>query len=175
MTSQDKPENTESKHRPVSPTGSSRSLSSLKELLSQEIPEFDVNIKLERDEVILSVKPEDIEEICTIARSSVSIDCDYLRCLSVVDYGDNLEVNYHLFSLTKRHKLLIKCSVIAENPVIPSVTSVWRGADWFEREGHDLFGVEFVGHPNLSPLLLYEGFEGHPGLKSYPFHDYEEW
>ena len=52
---------------------------------------------------------------------------------------------------------------------------MWRGADWFEREGHDLFVVVFEGHPDLSPLLLYEGFEGHPGRKSFPFHDYDEW
>jgi NADH-quinone oxidoreductase subunit C len=54
------------------------------------------------------------------------------------------------------------------------VTSVWRAADWYEREAHDLFGVHFEGHPDLSPLLLYEGFEGYPGRKEYPFNDYQE-
>ena len=47
--------------------------------------------------------------------------------------------------------------------------------NWFEREGHDLFGVVFQGHPNLAPLLLYEGFEGYPGRKSFPFHEYSEY
>ncbi|WP_347221931.1 NADH-quinone oxidoreductase subunit C [Mycolicibacterium poriferae] len=57
---------------------------------------------------------------------------------------------------------------------LPSVTSVWRAADWYEREAHDLFGVHFEGHPDLSPLLLYEGFAGYPGRKEYPFNDYQE-
>jgi NADH-quinone oxidoreductase subunit C len=60
-------------------------------------------------------------------------------------------------------------------PVAPTVTAVWPGADWFEREAHDLFGVEFEGHPDLKPLLLWEGFEGYPGRKSYPFNEYTEW
>ena len=58
---------------------------------------------------------------------------------------------------------------------IATVTDLWEAASWYERETHDLFGVEFAGNPDLSPLLLYEGFEGHPGLKSFPLHDYEEW
>ena len=58
---------------------------------------------------------------------------------------------------------------------VPTVVTVWSGADWFEREAHDLFGVVFQDHPNLIPLLLYDGFEGHPGLKSFPYHEYEEW
>ena len=55
------------------------------------------------------------------------------------------------------------------------MTSVWRGANWFEREAHDLFGVVFNGHPDLRPLLLYEGFEGYPGRKEFPSHEYTEW
>jgi len=55
------------------------------------------------------------------------------------------------------------------------VTGIWRSANWYEREAHDLFGVEFKGHPNLLPLLLYDEFEGFPGRKSFPFHEYDEW
>ncbi|HJM53376.1 MAG TPA: NADH-quinone oxidoreductase subunit C, partial [Dehalococcoidia bacterium] len=58
---------------------------------------------------------------------------------------------------------------------LPSVTGVWRGADWYEREMHDLFGVVFDGHPDLSPLVLPDDFEGFPGRKSYPLNDYGEW
>jgi NADH-quinone oxidoreductase subunit C len=88
---------------------------------------------------------------------------------------ERLEVNYHLFSLNSRHKMVVKTNLAPEDPVVPSVISVWSGANWYERESHDLFGVVFSGHPNLVPLLLYEGFEGFPGLKSFPFHDYDEW
>mgnify|MGYP000607354304 CR=1 FL=1 len=69
----------------------------------------------------------------------------------------------------------VRASVPYEDPHLPSLISVWPGADWYEREGHDLFGVVFDGHPNLTPLILYEGFEGYPGRRSYPFHDYQEW
>ncbi|HCH09242.1 MAG TPA: NADH-quinone oxidoreductase subunit C, partial [Dehalococcoidia bacterium] len=78
-------------------------------------------------------------------------------------------------SLDKRHKLVVKANVSPDDPVVPSLIDVWRGANWYERESHDLFGVSFAGHPNLVPLLLYEGFEGFPGRKNFPFHDYDEW
>ena len=78
-------------------------------------------------------------------------------------------------SLINRYKLALKVSVSADQPVVPSIINVWRASDWFEREGHDLFGIVFEGHPDLSPLLLYEGFDGYTGRKSFPFHDYQEW
>ena len=147
--------------------------------LSSTLPEVyeghEIEVGGAVDEVTLTVKPEDIQSICRIAKEDLRLAFNYLRCLSVVDYVDRLEVNYHLFSLDKRHKMVIKANVSPEEPNIPTVISVWQGADWFEREGHDLFGVVFLGHPNLTPLLLYDGFEGHPGLKSFPFHDYDEW
>lgn len=147
----------------------------LSALLTQAYADFDAQIAAAVDEPTLTVKPQDVPLVCRIARQTPAIDCGYLRCLAVVDYGERLEVNYHLFSLDKRHKFVIKTSVSPDAPNVPSVVSVWRGADWFEREAHDLFGVIFDGHPDLSPLLLYEGFEGFPGRKSFPFHDYDEW
>ena len=104
-----------------------------------------------------------------------SLTSIYLRCLSVVDCVNRLEVVYHPFSLQSRHKIVMKAAGSPDSPHVPSVTSVWRTADWFEGEGHDLFGVVFEGHPDLAPLLLYEGFEGYPGRKSFPFHEYTEW
>ena len=122
-----------------------------------------------------TVQPDDVPAVCRLLKETPGLDFDYLRCLSVVDYVDRLEVVYHLFSLSERHKMVVKASVSPEAPYVPSIVSIWPAADWFEREGHDLFGVVFEGHPNLAPLLLYEGFEGYPGRKSFPFHDYEDW
>ena len=130
------------------------------------------------DEVTLTVPPESIAEVCQVCKDDPRLDFDYLRCLSVVDYAaesGELEINYHLWSLRRRHKLVVKSRLPEDAPVAPTVTGVWTGANWYEREGHDLFGVVFAGHPGLEPLLLYEGFEGFPGRKSFPFHDYEEW
>ena len=127
------------------------------------------------DEVVVAVGPTELLAVCRTAREDPRLTFDYLRCLSAVDYVDRIEVVYHLFSLERRHKMVVKVSLEPDSPRVASVVSVWKGADWFEREAHDLFGVEFEGHPNLAPLLLYEGFEGCPGLKSFPFHEYDEW
>ena len=148
--------------------------------LVQEIfgAEADLEVGAAVDEVTLSVRPESVVSVCTVCRSDPRLDFDYLRCLSVVDYVEasgDLEVNYHLYSYSLRHKMVVKTRVPEELPVVPTVTGVWSGADWHEREGHDLFGVRFEGHPNLVPLLLYEEFEGFPGRKNFPFHEYEEW
>ena len=147
----------------------------LSALLAEVLKDFDAEIGAAVDEVVVTVKPQDVPAICRTVKEDARLDFNYLRCISVVDYVERLEVVYHLFSLEKRHKMVVKTGVSPEKPHVPSVVSVWRGADWFEREGHDLFGVVFQGHPNLAPLVLYEGFEGYPGRKSFPFHDYDEW
>jgi NADH:ubiquinone oxidoreductase subunit C len=76
--------------------------------------------------------------------------------------------------LEPERTLVLKTEIPYDDATVPSVTSVWRAADWYEREAHDLFGVSFSGHPDLAPLLLYEGFEGYPGRKEYPFYEYQE-
>lgn len=144
-------------------------------LLPEIFKDFDVEFGAKVDEVTVAIRPQDLPAICRIAKDEPRLDCNYLRCLSVVDYVEHMEISYHLFSLNLRHKFVLKTSVSPDEPYVPSIISIWRGADWYEREGHDLFGVVFEGHPNLSPLLLYEGFEGFPGRRSFPLHDYDEW
>ena len=148
--------------------------------LVQEVFGFEPGVEVGAavDEVTLTVRPESVVSVCGVCKSDPRLDFDYLRCLSVVDYVEasgDLEVNYHLYSYSLRHKMVVKTRVPEEMPVVATVTGVWVGADWHERESHDLFGVRFEGHPNLAPLLLYEGFEGFPGRKSFPFHEYDEW
>ena len=147
----------------------------LKALLPEVLKEFDVEVGAAVDEVVVSAATKDVPAICRTLKDDPKLDFNYLRCLSVVDYVERLDIVYHLFSLRLRHKVVVKTSVSPDEPHTPSVLSIWSGADWFEREGHDLFGVVFDGHPNLTPLLLYEGFEGFPGRKSFKFHDYDEW
>ena len=122
----------------------------------------------------VTVEPEDVAQVCTTVKDDPSLSFKMLLCLAGVDYEERFEVVYVLLSLEHEQKLVIKTSVPYDNPRVPTVTGVWRGADWYEREAHDLFGIEFEGHPNLQPLILYEGFEGYPGRKSHPFHDYQE-
>ena len=144
-------------------------------LLKKSLQEFQPEIGATLDEVVVTVRPELVVEVGRKLKDDPETACDFLRCLSVVDYEDRFQVVYHLYSLDKNHHLVVKSDLPYEDPHIPSMISVWPGADWYEREGHDLFGVVFDGHPNLAPLILYEGFEGYPGRKSYPINDYREW
>ena len=144
-------------------------------LLEQTLQEFEPGMGAAMDEVVVTVRPEQMVAVATRLRDDPKTACDYLLCLSVVDYEERFEVVYHLSSLEKNHRFVVKTVVPYDDPHLPSVISVWRGADWYEREGHDLFGVVFDGHPNLAPLILYEGFEGYPGRKSYAVNDYREW
>ncbi len=119
------------------------------------------------DELEIRVPREAIVDVCAKLKVDGELDFRYLRCLSVVDWRDELEVVYHLASLTHPHRLVVKTRAPIDDPWVPTTMGVWKGADWHEREGHDLFGLEFRGHPDMSPLLLFDGFEGFPGRKSY--------
>ncbi len=94
---------------------------------------------------------------------------DALTLLTTVDYIDHFEVVYHLRSLSHNRTGVIKlrCGEGRGEASVPSVISVWRGADLQEREAYDLMGVRFDGHPNMKRLMLWEGFEGHPLRKDY--------
>ena len=102
-----------------------------------------------------------------------------LHCLLAVDYQDYIEMVYILFSLTLDQKLMLKVDLPMSDPDaklnMNSVCNVWGAAEWYERETHDLFGIEFDGNPNMKPLLLYDGFEGFPGRKNFPLPVYKEY
>jgi NADH-quinone oxidoreductase subunit C len=91
--------------------------------------------------------------------------------VTAVDYLGSVprfEVVYHLYSSSRNHRLRLKVRVPEDAPRVPSVTSVWRGANWLERETYDMYGIRFDGHPNLTRIYLYPEFEGHPLRKDYP-------
>ena len=116
----------------------------------------------------------DIVNVCRTLKDEPTLAFTALLCIAAVDYIEHIQVVYVLLSMEHEHKLLVKTNVPPDAPRLPSLTVLWPAADWYEREAHDLFGVEFEGHPNLSPLLLYESFQGYPGRKDHPFHDYQE-
>ncbi len=90
---------------------------------------------------------------------------DTLLMISGVDYKDHLEVLYHLLSSKNNTRIIVKTKTDGE---VDSVTSLWKGADWHERETWDLVGIKFKNHPNLKRILLAEGWVGHPLRKDYP-------
>jgi NADH-quinone oxidoreductase subunit C len=79
-----------------------------------------------------------------------------------------LEMVYHFFSLSRKRRLRIKTGLDESDLRIASLTSLWKNANWLEREVYDLFGVHFEGHPDLRRIFMYDGFEGHPLRKDYP-------
>jgi len=82
--------------------------------------------------------------------------------------GARFVVVYHFFSLPLKHRLRVEVPVEEADPEVDSLTSLWNGADWLEREVWDMFGIRFRGHPNLKRILMYEQFVGHPLRKDYP-------
>ena len=122
----------------------------------------------------VTIDPGDTLRVCRLAKDDPRLRMSQLSCLACVDYQEYFQIVYFLRSWDPERTVVIKTDVPYQTASLPSVTSVWRAADWYEREAHDLFGVHFEGHPDLSPLLLYEGFEGYPGRKEYPFNDYQE-
>ena len=122
----------------------------------------------------VTVPSDSIAAVCAACRDDSNLDCRMLLCLACVDYQERFELVYFLHSLALEQSLVVKTSVSYDAPSLATVSDVWPAADWYEREAHDLFGVTFDGHPDLSPLLLYPEFEGYPGRKEYDFYDYRE-
>ena len=116
----------------------------------------------------LSVKAESLLEVAGYLKTAPGLNFDYLTAITAVDYLDYLEVIYQLTSLKHNHSLVLKVRCYSrDNPTLPSVVSLWRGADFQEREIYDLFGISFEGHPNPKRIFLWEGFEGYPLRKDF--------
>ena len=147
----------------------------LRELLQDALKDFQPEFGATLDIPQITVRAENVPDVCRIVKDEPGLSFKLLLCLAGADYPEHFQVVYILLSLEHEHKLVIKANVAHDDPHVPTVTQVWRAADWYEREAHDLFGIVFDGHPNLKPLILYEGFEGYPGRKEHPFHDYQEY
>ena len=122
-----------------------------------------------RGESSITVSREKIVAICQFLKREC--DFDMLTDLSGVDnYGEDprYEVDYILYSLEHRCHLRLKVRVSEEDMIVDSVTSVWRGADWHEREAFDMYGIRFRNHPNLKRILMWEGYPYHPLRKDFP-------
>jgi NADH-quinone oxidoreductase subunit C len=117
------------------------------------------------------VPAEDLVDLCRWLRDNPEFDMSYLSFVSAIDWPDRFEVVYHLVSLTRGHSVTLKVPVSKDEPRVPSVVGVWRGADWHEREAYDLFGITFDGHPNLRRIMMSADWKGHPLRKDYVYED----
>ncbi len=121
-------------------------------------------------DLTIRVKKDGILDVCRFLHDTEGLDFDYLTDICGVDYPSRqsrFDVVYHLYSINKRHRIRIKAAV-GENEGIASVESVWRAANWYEREVYDMFGIMFNNHSDLRRILLPEDWKGHPLCKDYP-------
>lgn len=122
-----------------------------------------------RGETTLSVSREALLPICRYARDHLGFDM--LLDIATVDFlGEEprFQVVYELYSLQNGTHLRIKTQVDEEEATLCSITSVWPAADWHEREAYDMMGIKFEGHPNLTRILMWEGYPYHPMRKDFP-------
>lgn len=139
-----------------------------KELGADVVFDLHADPKKEKDPWF-QVAPAAIARVSAFLKKDPELACDYLECVTGVDYPSDKKIHvvYHIYSMSKKHRVVIKCLCDRETPSLPTVAVVWSTANWQERECFDLLGVTFEGHPDLRRLLLPEDWEGHPLRKDY--------
>ena len=145
--------------------------------LQQKFPDSIFDAYTYRDDAIVVVDKEGIYDICKYLRDDSVFQFDLLMDLAGVDYmgrDPRFEVVYTLYSLKNNNRLRIKAPIDERNPQIQTLSSLWKIADWYEREVWDMYGVFFHSHPDMRRILTDYGFEGHPQRKDFPLSGYVE-
>jgi len=125
-------------------------------------------------DVVIHVSSEAFYRVACLLKSEPELYFDYLSQITGVDYSEQedyesmFEAVYDFHSTKHGHSIRVRVQLDEEKPSVPTVTSLWKGADFPERELFDMFGFDVVGHPNLKRLIMPEDWEGHPLLKDYP-------
>lgn len=145
--------------------------------LQREHPEWISDVREALGEVTAFVPREYIVEVCSQLKAGPNSRFDFLADLCGVDRGveeePRFEVNYHLFSTISYQRVRLKVLLNEQDAHVPTVTGVWRTANWHERETYDLVGIIFDGHPDLRRILLPEDWQGHALRKDFPLRGYE--
>ena len=138
-------------------------------------PEAIHSVKFDRDELTIVVDRSAVREACALLREDPVCPFNFLSDITCVDWypaEPRFEVVYHLLSIPKKERVRLKVRLNSSSPTVDSLTSIWPGANYFEREVFDLFGVRFAGHPYLRRIMMPEDWEGHPLRKDYPVEGY---
>jgi NADH-quinone oxidoreductase subunit C len=140
------------------------------EKLKERFPNSLLGAATFREEVTLTIAKKDIYPICKFLYSESGLEYRFLTDLCSLDHfpgSPRFEVVYLLYSMKSNRRLRLKIHV-AEGEAVSSVESIWKAANWLEREVYDLFGISFEHHPDLRRILLWDGYEGYPLRKDYP-------
>jgi NADH-quinone oxidoreductase subunit C len=108
----------------------------------------------------ITVDAKDWLPLAQQLRKDESLQFDYLFCLTCIDFKTNLTMVYHLSSTIFRHNIVVRSVLANDKPEIESVSQIWKTANFHEREAHEMFGVNFLNHPDLRLLILPDGWEG---------------
>jgi len=138
-------------------------------------PQVVEGVKFDRDEMTIYVERSAIREACVLLKEDptcpFNVFCD-LTCVDWYPSEPRFELVYHLLSIPNKERVRLKVKLNSSSPAVESITSIWPGANYFEREVFDLFGIRFTGHPYLRRILMPEDWEGHPLRKDYPVEGY---
>jgi NADH-quinone oxidoreductase subunit C len=154
----------------------SEALSDLAAHVREKLGDAVLESVLAYGELTVTVAPETVVAAATFLRDDARCRFVSIIDISGADYpyrAKRFDVVYHLLSPTQNLRIRLKVHA-DEETIVPSVTGVWPGADWYERETYDLYGVLFSGHPDLRRLLTDYGFEGHPLRKDFPLTGFYE-
>jgi NADH-quinone oxidoreductase subunit C len=143
--------------------------------LTSSLPQGVAGAKFDRDEMTIYVVREAIREACAVLRDDPKCPFNYLSDVTAVDWYPSeprFEVVYHLLSIPNKERVRLKVKLNSDMTALDSVTPLWPGANYFEREVFDLFGIRFNGHPYLRRIQMPDNWEGHPLRKDYPVEGY---
>jgi NADH-quinone oxidoreductase subunit C len=138
-------------------------------------PQAVTRARFDREEMTVFIDRPFIREACSLLKDDSACPFNFLSDITCVDWypaEPRFEVVYHLLSIPKKERIRLKVHLSGDSPAIESLTPVWPGANYFEREVFDLFGIRFTGHPYLRRILMPEDWEGYPLRKDYPVEGY---
>jgi NADH-quinone oxidoreductase subunit C len=142
-------------------------LQEIKALLENELKR---SVELNEKSGQLTLHTQDLVAVCDFLWRNPTTYFDSLSCVTAIDLGvdsGQMEVIYTLYSIPFHVTLHLRVVLDREKPEVPSLSGIWKTADWHEREAFDFFGIQFIGHPNLTRILLPADWEGHPLRKDY--------
>ncbi len=148
------------------------------QLLKKVVGTAALSHTIHRGELTFEIGKDDLLDVCNAVKSDESIKLDFLHDVVGMDYldlddGPRMGVIYHLYSIQNAFNLRLKVR-LDDGEHIPSVTGIWRAADWAEREAYDLYGIVFDGHPDLRRIYLAPDWVGYPLRKDYPLKGYKD-
>jgi NADH-quinone oxidoreductase subunit C len=142
------------------------------QLIRERFPDAVVGTGDNRDQHWVELQPQRLLEVCGFLRDDPSADYDLLLDVTAVHWPDrqqSIEIVYHLYSLSRNDRLRLKTRTGDQGPV-PSLSGLWKSAEWNERETFDMFGIEFGGHPDLRRILMPDDYTDHPLRKEFPLY-----